>query len=131
MTADARRAALTDAEALGALRSGDALGVDGLYTNHGWAVHDFCRAVVRDDARAGELTVATFVTAVPALIDLEDPGRVRPLLLAVARREVLQGGPARRTRPRGHRRRGGRRGRARPRRARGVVLGLAGRARGP
>jgi DNA-directed RNA polymerase specialized sigma24 family protein len=90
MTPDARRVALTDAAALTAIRAGDRAGVDGLYTHHGWAVYDFCRAVVRDDAQAAALTVETFVAAMTSLVELDDPGRVRPLLLAVARGEVLQ-----------------------------------------
>ncbi len=126
MTEDARRSVLTDAEALDAIRAGDPAGVDGLYTHHGWAVHDFCRAVVRDDAEAASLTVDTFVAAVPLLTALDEPGRVRPLLLAAARGEVLRRGRCGRPRrPRGHRGRAGRRGRARPRRPRDVVLGLA------
>jgi DNA-directed RNA polymerase specialized sigma24 family protein len=66
-----------------------------VFDAHAAHVHDYCRALLNHDDEAVGATQATFVAASVLFGYLADQARIRPWLLALARRECLSRQPAR------------------------------------
>ena len=88
-----------DHQWVAAVLAGDAGAFRVLFDRHAAGVRRFVRDLGRDEGLADEVTQETFVRAHTRLATLRDDQRLRPWLLGIARRVLLE--EVRRRRPRG------------------------------
>ncbi|MFQ5557212.1 MAG: sigma-70 family RNA polymerase sigma factor [Acidimicrobiales bacterium] len=79
----------TDAELVAAIRGGDPGSWGEVFDRHRDAAWQVAWSVTRDHADAEDVVSATFLRGVEVLDQLRDPARLRPWLLAIARRQAL------------------------------------------
>lgn len=86
----------SDAELVVAVLDGDRAAFAEIYDRYADRLHDFCHSVLRDRDEAADAVQDTFVLVAQRLAQLNDPGRLRPWLYAVARSVALRKVRARR-----------------------------------
>jgi RNA polymerase sigma-70 factor (ECF subfamily) len=80
---------LADAESVAAIKGGDPRAWGDVFDRHRQAVWQVAISVVRHREGAEDVVQSTFLTAVESLAHLREPSRLRPWLLAIARRRAL------------------------------------------
>ncbi|GAC1344551.1 MAG: RNA polymerase sigma factor RpoE [Myxococcales bacterium] len=80
-----QKAGIEDAELCRRASLGDGEAFHVIFQRHGAAVHRFLASALRDGAEADEAVQETFVRAHARLKALNDPARLRPWLLGIAR----------------------------------------------
>ncbi|MFZ4518257.1 MAG: sigma-70 family RNA polymerase sigma factor [Microthrixaceae bacterium] len=79
-----------DAELVLQVRGGDTAAMADLYDRHADHVFTLCAHLLGDREEAADVTSDVFLTALQRMDQLRDPSRLRPWLLAIARRLVYR-----------------------------------------
>jgi RNA polymerase sigma factor (sigma-70 family) len=85
--ADVRDADVRDAETVASITAGDRDGLAAAYDRYAPGIYAYCHSLLGEPAAVSDAVRDTFIVAAAELGGLDDPGRLRPWLYAVARNE--------------------------------------------
>jgi RNA polymerase sigma factor (sigma-70 family) len=85
--ADVRDADVRDAETVASITAGDRDGLAAAYDRYAPGIYAYCHSLLGEPAAVSDAVRDTFIVAAAELSGLDDPGRLRPWLYAVARNE--------------------------------------------